>query len=135
MKLVPYQRNLMGGGLLSEFFSDEFPFNHNSLMKADIKETQDAYVVETEMPGIKKEDITLICEKGVLTITAKQSEEAKEKKDGYIRRERYSGEASRSFALKNITEEKISAKLEDGVLYVTLPKKEEDKKERKIEIE
>lgn len=104
-------------------------------MKADIRETKDAYVVEAEMPGIKKEDITLICEKGVLTITAKQGEETKEGKDGYIRRERCIGETSRRFALKNITEEQISAKLEDGVLYVTLPKREEDKKEIKIDIE
>lgn len=134
MKLVPYQRNLFGSGLFNDFFSDEATFDAAPI-KADVKETDEAYIVEAEIPGVKKEDVTLVCEKGILTITSSTSRENTQEKDGYIRKERFIGEAKRSFRLKDIEEESISAKLEEGILYVTLPKREIKKEERQIEIE
>ena len=134
MKLVPYQRQFLGNSFFKDFFGDDFVFAPGAVIKADIKETDTGYVVEAEMPGVKKEDVTLVCEKGVLTITATKGEEKEENKDGYVRRERYSGTTKRSFALKDIREDEISAKLEDGILSVSLPKREEAET-KKIDIE
>ncbi|MGI5849857.1 MAG: Hsp20/alpha crystallin family protein [Christensenellales bacterium] len=134
MTLIPFERHLRPFGI--ELFRD---FMDNGLimpaMKANIKEKEEAFVVEAEIPGVRKEDIEMIYEKGVLTISAKTSEE-KNKEDGrYIRKERITGEFMRRFVLKDIEEEKISAKLEDGMLYVTLPKKEKQHEQKRIEIE
>lgn len=133
MKLIPYQRSMFGTDLFRDFFSEDFAGAAAPVMKADVKETEDGYVVEAEMPGVAKEDVALVCEKGVLTITAKRGDEKTEEKDGYIRKERYSGVTKRSFVLKDIKEEEISAKLEEGVLTVTLPKLEESKKTIEIQ--
>lgn len=134
MRLVPYEREaVLGNGFFKDFF--ENPFASNSLIKADIKETQNEYIVEADMPGVEKENVEIKCEQSVLTITARTNEEKNEETDGFIRKERYTGEASRSFSLKDINEENISAKLENGVLYVKLPKAAADKQKMKIEIE
>lgn len=127
MTLVRYERPF---GLLGNFYGN---FGVPA-MKTDIKETEDAYIVEAEMPGVGKENVELVCEKGVLTITAKANEENTEEKEGYIRRERLTGEMTRRFELEDIDEEKISAKMEDGILTVTLPKSAESK-EKRIAIE
>lgn len=127
MTLVRYERPF---GLLGNFFGDFAA----PTMKTDIKETEDAYIVEAEMPGVKKENVELVCEKGVLTITAKANEEKTEEKQGYIRKERISGEMTRRFEIEDIDEEKISAKMEDGILTVTLPKSAESQ-EKRIAIE
>ncbi|MDD5018318.1 MAG: Hsp20/alpha crystallin family protein [Eubacteriales bacterium] len=131
MTLVPYEKLAFGGGLLRDFFGERALFG--SVMKADVKETKDAFIVEAEMPGVKKEDVTLICENGVLTISAKISDEKNEEKENYVRKERVTGEVKRSFALRKIDEENIAAKFEDGILYVTLPKKEPEEKHIDIE--
>jgi HSP20 family protein len=128
MTLVKYERPF---GMLYDFFGDcKAP-----AMKTDIKETENAYVVEAEMPGVKKENVELICENGVLTITAKSNEEKTEEKAGYVRRERVSGEMTRRFELEGVDEENISAKMEDGILSVTLPKKAPVNNEKRIMIE
>lgn len=129
MTLIKNQRPL---GLLSDFFFDT-PFI--AAMKADVKETEGAYVVEAELPGAKKENIEIICEQGVLTITAKTAEENNEEKAQYIRRERTSAELTRRFEISGIDEESISAKFTDGILSVTLPKKAPVKNEKHIAIE
>ena len=135
MTLIPYEKPfaIMRSGMFRDFFKEGFA--SSPIIKADVKEKDDGYVVEAEMPGVKKEDVTLICEKDVLTISAKTSAEKTEEKENYVRKERFAGEARRSFVLENIDEENIAAKLEDGVLYVTLPKLKPEKSERKIEIE
>ena len=99
-----------------------------NLMKTDIRENDGNYEVDIELPGFKKEDINLALDGGFLNITAEKclDKEEKEKKDGkIIRQERYSGSLSRSFYVgEDITEEDIKAKLEHGVLKLTIPKKE-----------
>jgi HSP20 family protein len=94
------------------------------MLRTDIRETDDAYLLEIEMPGVKKEDIELICEGDVLTIAVKGRE--LENASGYVMRERLYGEMKRGFILKNIDGSTISAKLENGVLLVTLPKKKRE---------
>jgi len=101
------------------------------VLRTDIRETDDAYLLETEMPGVRKEDIELIREDDVLTISVKVA--PPENTDGYVRRERIYGEMKRGFALKNIDGATISAKLENGVLFITLPKKK--RRSGRIEIQ
>ena len=127
MTFLPYQGQLVSGRLWKDFFDGA------TALRANIKNTPNAYVVEAELPGVKKEDITLICEQGVLTITAKADEAKDTEDERYIRKERIEGELVRRFALSDIDEENISAKLENGVLFVTLPKQKA--KEKHIEIE
>lgn len=97
------------------------------IMKTDVRETEDHYLVDIDLPGFKKEDIKLELEKGYLTVTANKgvSEEEKDNKGKLIRQERYSGSMQRSFYVgENLTEEDIIASYKDGVLNINLPKKE-----------
>ncbi len=91
-------------------------------IRADLKETDAAYVLEAEMPGFKKENIEVEWQDGRLTISAKQEEEKKEEKENYIKRERYYGEVSRRFRVEGIKENEITAEYKEGILKVTLPK-------------
>lgn len=94
-------------------------------LKMDVKEDGQNYVVHAELPGIKKEDIHIAIDGGVVSITAERKQE-KEVKEGerILRSERYYGKVSRSFQLgQDIDEAKAVAKFNDGVLELTLPKK------------
>jgi HSP20 family protein len=94
-------------------------------LKMDVKENGQNYVVHAELPGIKKEDIHVAIDGGVVSITAERKQE-KEVKEGdrILRSERYYGKVSRSFQLgQDIDEGKAVAKFTDGVLELTLPKK------------
>lgn len=105
-------------------------------MKVDIKENEKSFVIEAELPGIKKEEIGLDLENNVLTISVEHKEEVNEESDKYIRKERRYGAMKRSFIVENIDEESISAKFENGVLSLVLPKKSpETKKLNKINIQ
>ena len=101
--------------------------NFNGLMKADVRETENGYELDVELPGFRKEDVQLTLEKGVLNIAvAKNSsnEEKDEKTGKVIRQERYSGSMNRSFYVgDNLSEEDITARMENGVLTLKLPKK------------
>lgn len=92
--------------------------------RTDIRDTGDSYVLEAELPGFKKEDITLDLKEGILTITASHSESSEQKdSDGsYIRRERRFGSFQRSFDVTGIEERNITASYENGILSLTLPK-------------
>ena len=100
------------------------------VMKTDVREHDEGYEVDIDLPGFKKDEITLSLENGYLTITAAKGldEDDKDKKGKLIRQERYMGTMQRSFYVgKNLTDEDIKAKFEDGVLKLTVPKKEEKK--------
>lgn len=97
------------------------------MMKTDVKEADGVYEVDMELPGYKKQDISAKLEKGYLTITAVKNEENNEGNPDsrYIRRERYSGQCSRSFFVgENVRQEDIHARFEDGILKLTIPKTE-----------
>ena len=99
-------------------------------MLTDVREHDDHYDLEIDLPGFKKEDITVELENGYLTITANKGhdQEEKDKKGTIIRQERYSGTMSRSFYLgENYQTEDIKASFEGGVLTLNVPKKEEQK--------
>ena len=99
-------------------------------MLTDVREHDDHYDLEIDLPGFKKEDITVELENGYLTVTANKGhdQEEKDKKGTIIRQERYSGTMSRSFYLgENYRTEDIKASFEGGVLTLNVPKKEEQK--------
>ncbi len=126
MTLLPYEGQLgvWGGRLLSGL--------QMNAIRADVREAKESFIVEAELPGIKKDDVQIVCQENVLTISVKAEQSAENKEENYLRRERFSGEAARSFALRNIDEASISAKMEDGVLYITLPKAEPEEKHIEI---
>lgn len=134
MKLVPYQRGFLSDGFFNNFFNDSWPAITNTAIKADVRETDDSYIVEAEVAGANKDDVSLVCEKGVLTITVNKEENREEEKNGYIRKERYTGSSSRRFLFEDIDDENIKATLDNGVLTVSLPKSEA-KKQKHIEID
>ncbi len=106
----------------------------DQIMKTDVKEKDTEYEVDIDLPGFKKEDVKAELKDGYLTIRAAKGVDREEKKeDGkYIRKERYSGNMSRSFYVgKNMTQEDIHAKFEDGILKLTILKKEAKKVEEK----
>lgn len=109
-----------------EEMSRSFWDNNNvSAFRTDITEKDGKYVLEADLPGFKKEDISVDIDKDCLTITAEhKSEEKEESADSYIRRERYYGSYTRSFNVKGIDTEAITAAYNDGVLTLTMPKKE-----------
>ena len=97
-----------------------------NLMKTDIKEFDDKYEVEIDLPGFKKDELHLELNDGYLTISAEKGldKDEKDKNDKYIRRERYAGSMSRSFYVgEGITQDEISAKYENGILQLKIPKK------------
>lgn len=132
MMLVPRRNNF---DLFDDFFNDDF-FSRKeaSLMKTDIKETKDKYIVDVDLPGFKKENIGLSLDDGYLSIEAKLDKEDKEDKDeNFIRRERFHGECSRSFYVgKEIKDEDINAEFKNGILKVEIPKKSEAEKAKEV---
>lgn len=121
-----------------EFFGRRNPLygkNEKNIMKTDVKETDSSYEVAIDLPGFKKDEVSAKLEEGYLTISASKSldrEEKDEKSGTYIRRERYSGQCSRSFYVGDaVTEKDIRAKFEDGILRVSVPKKEARQEEEK----
>lgn len=104
------------------------------VMKTDVRETETGYELEMDLPGFRKEDITLELQNGNLTVSAKHSDEKKDTDENgkLLRQERYVGSMSRSFYVgSHVTEEDVKARFEDGVLKLCVPKKETKKVEEK----
>jgi len=106
------------------FFSDFLPEGYDGkLMRVDIRENDYAYYLDVEVPGVKKENIKLITNDDILTINIKREES---NNDNYIRRERKLGSMSRSFTIREIDKDNISAKYSEGMLYICIPKLTEE---------
>jgi HSP20 family molecular chaperone IbpA len=103
------------------------------MMKTDVQEHDDHYEVDIDLPGFKKEELSLELKNGYLVVSAAKGldEDEKDKKTGkFVRRERYAGSMSRSFYIgEEVKQEDIHAKYECGVLKLAIPKKEEKKPE------
>jgi HSP20 family protein len=94
-------------------------------VRVDLKETDKAYKVRAELPGVKKEDIDISIDGNIVTLRAEVKREKDEKDERMVRSERYYGAMSRSFSLDHDVDEKSAeAKYSDGILELTLPKKE-----------
>ena len=128
---------IFGENLFDEFFADPFGLtrgsevsdhlygkNAKNLMKTDIREKDNSYELDIDLPGFKKDDLNIDLSNGYLTIqAAKGLDKDEQDKDGrYIRRERYAGSMSRSFYVGDVKPEEVSAKFEDGILRLDLPK-------------
>lgn len=110
----------------TEPFGDFFRSGGLSEFKTDISDKGDSYLLEADLPGFDKKDIKLDLSGDVLTVSAERhaEHEDKDKKGNYVRIERSFGKYSRQFDVSGVDVEKIGAKYEDGVLKLTLPKKE-----------
>ena len=115
---------------------DQFFESENSKMKCDIYEKDNTYHVEMDIPGFKKEEIKVECNKGNLVITAEKSSNNEEKDEDkkYLRRERVYGKISRSFYLGDVNEDAIEAKFDNGTLTISIPKIDENKNKKLIDI-
>ena len=101
--------------------------NANKIMKTDIREHDGGYELDVDLPGFKKDEINVELENGYLTISATKGldKDEQDKKGKYIRRERYAGAMQRSFYVGDeVTQEDIKARFEDGILRVSIPKKD-----------
>ena len=111
--------------------------NAARMMKTDVKETENGYEVDVELPGFKKDEIHLDLERGYLTISTEKSLEKKEEneKGKMLRQERYSGTMKRTFFVgEHVTEEDVKASYENGVLHLELPKEDAVKVPEKKQI-
>ena len=128
MMMIPRRNHF---DLFDEMFRDPFfSEGESKLMKTDINEKKDKYVIDIDLPGYEKENIKIEIQEGYLTIHAKVNKEEDDKEKGkFVRKERYMGECSRSFYVgENVKEEEIKAKFKNGTLTIEVPKKD-DKKE------
>ena len=101
--------------------------NAKNLMKTDIREHNEGYELDIDLPGFKKDEITIDLDNGYLTISAAKGldKDRQDKKGKYIRKERYAGAVQRSFYVGDaVTEEDVKAKFEDGILKLSIPKKD-----------
>ena len=114
--------------LFRPFYAD----SDSSFMKTDIRETETHYIMDVEMPGFDKKDISLKFESGYVTISAKKEGEKTEGR--YIRRERATS-YSRSYYMGDVDEKQIKAKYENGVLTVSVPKDKPEEARHHIAIE
>ena len=144
--------SIFGENLFDDFFDDFFDWpaydkqmkdaqkklygrRGENLMKTDVRDHDDHYEIDVDLPGFKKEELSLELTDGYLTIKAAKGldKDEKEKKTGkYIRRERYMGSMTRSFYVGDtITQEDIKAEYKNGVLKLTVPKPDPSKKVEK----
>ena len=128
MMMIPRRNHF---DLFDEMFRDPFFEGMESkVMKTDIKEKKDKYLIDIDLPGYEKEDIKIEIADGYLTVHASVNKELNDDKEKgkYVRKERYVGECSRSFYVgENVKEEDIKAKFKNGTLTLEIPKKEDRK--------
>ena len=131
--------SIFGENLFDDFFNDPFGMmasqgesplfgkHAKNMMKTDVRETESAYELDIDLPGFKKDEVSIDLKNGCLTIQAAKGLDKSEsdKKGKYIRQERYAGACSRSFYVgEDVEPSEISGKFEDGILKLSIPKAE-----------
>ena len=128
--------SIFGENLFDDFFGDPFGMmprgrdplygkHAKNLMRTDVRETEDTYELDVDLPGFKKDEVTLELKNGVLTIQAVKglNKDETDKKGKYIRQERCAGACSRTFYVGDGVEpEDVTAKFENGILQLSIPK-------------
>ena len=131
--------SIFGENLFDDLFRDDFSMfpawsgrdplygkHAKHMMKTDVRETEDTYEVDMDLPGFKKDEINVDLKNGYLTVSAAKGldKDEKDKNGKYIRQERYTGAMSRSFYVGDVAPEDVKAKFEDGILQISMPKAE-----------
>ena len=131
--------SIFGENMFDDFFSDPFGMmvpqtrdalygkHAKNLMKTDIRETDTSYELDIDLPGFKKDEVSIDLKDGYLTISAAKGldKDAEDKKGKYIRQERYAGSCSRSFYVgEDVEAGEVAARFENGILQLSIPKKE-----------
>ncbi len=134
---VIFNNQLFRDFLNNDFTKDMekvFRRNECDLMKTDITENEKGFNIHIDLPGFKKEEINAELKDGYLTVSTSRNEEnVSDKSNKYILRERYTSNCSRSFYVgENITEDDIQASFENGILSVSVPKKEPQEEPKKL---
>ncbi|MHC1750538.1 MAG: Hsp20/alpha crystallin family protein [Cellulosilyticaceae bacterium] len=119
--------------MVEDFFNEVTDTQYDTF-KMDVRENENEYAIEAELPGVQKEEIKIDYQQGNLMISVIRQEEVQEEKDNFIHRERRLASMKRGIYLKNIKAEAISAKLEDGILHMIVPKCEVHENRLQIEI-
>ena len=145
--LIPFNKNLPSFqprgfedfyNMLDDFFSDAWSPRRSlagDTFKIDVQENEREYLVDAELPGVKKEEISLELNDDRLTIGIQKEENNEEKRKNYIHKERRFSSMRRSIYLADANSEEVKAKLEDGVLKIVIPKAVKADNMRRIEIE
>lgn len=133
--------SIFGENLFDDFFNDDFAMtpmwngrsalygkHARNLMKTDVRETDSTYELDIDLPGFKKDEVKLDLKEGYLTVRAsKGMDRSQQDNDGkYIRQERYMGACSRSFYVGDVQPGDVTAKYEDGILKISLPRQAQD---------
>ena len=134
--------SIFGENLFDDWFDESFGMlpewgsrnplygkHAKNLMKTDVRESEDSYELDIDLPGFKKDEINVDLQDGYLTISAAKGldKDEKDKKGKYIRQERYAGACSRSFYVGDVQPEDVSASYEDGILKLFMPKQAKKK--------
>lgn len=143
LHLVPYYGNELDksnrafNDMMDSFFRTGFSKLSESAFKLDVEKAENAYIVRADIPGIKKDEVSLDVENDCLTITVRhcQDHEEKDEEKHYLHRERSEMNASRQIYLEGVDENAIKAQMEDGVLTVTLPFEQEVSNKKVIDID
>jgi len=145
--LVPFNRKNSGAmstdfnefqNMLEDFFTDSWPLRRSlaaDTFKVDVEDRENEYVIEAELPGVDRNEVTLRMEDKRLTVAVRKAEETEDKNKNYIHKERRFCSMSRSIFLSDAMSDGIKAKLNDGVLSVTVPKRKAEDTGKTIDIE
>ena len=137
MMMIPKKRNEFD--LFDDFFNDSFLERRDAkIMRTDIREKGNNYIIDVDLPGYDKEDIDIEMEHGYLKVTAKTNKtiDDSDEEERYIHKERYFGECSRSFYVgENLSEEDIKASFKNGILSLVVPKEQTKQLEEKKKIQ
>ena len=130
MNLIP-----RGDFFLDDVFSDFLSAKDTNSFKCDIYEKEGKYFIELDTPGCSKEDTSIECDNGYLTVKVSKKEESNDEGKNYIRRERSTKEFSRSFYVGDVDADKIKANFKNGCLTIEIPKEEKTETKKTIQIE
>jgi len=148
LSLVPFNRNGVQRrsnlnevgdvyNFFDEFFNNDFfqnPAVRSANFRVDVKEEDNQYLVEAELPGFNKEDVSVNYEDGKLLISAKHEENENQEKPNYLHRERKMCSMQRMIYLDDIQTDAVTAELQNGVLKIVLPKAVQEEKKFRIEV-
>lgn len=130
MNLIP-----RGDFFLDDVFNNFLNSKDTNSFKCDIYEKDGKYFIEMDTPGINKEDTTIECDNGYLTVKVSAKKENSDEGKNYIRRERSMREVSRSFYVGDVDPDKIKANFKNGCLTIEVPKQEKVETKKTIQIE